>query len=113
MAGARTITVLCGPGNNGGDGYVVARVARAQNMRATVVALGDPGSLAGDARRENQDFVATGGRREPWSVAALESDVIVDALFGTGLAWELGGEAAAMVVAMNESGRPVVAVAIR
>jgi NAD(P)H-hydrate epimerase len=109
---ARSITVLCGPGNNGGDGYVVARVARAQSMRATVVALGDPGSLAGDARRAYQDFVAAGGRCEPWSVAALDSDVIVDALFGTGLARELGGEAAAMVAAMNASGRPVVAVDI-
>jgi len=109
---ARSITVLCGPGNNGGDGYVVARVARAQSMRATVVALGDPGSLAGDARRAYQDFVSAGGSCTPWSVATLESDVIVDALFGTGLARELGGEAAAMVAAMNASGRPVVAVDI-
>jgi NAD(P)H-hydrate epimerase len=109
---ARSITVLCGPGNNGGDGYVVARVARAQSLRATVVALGEPGALAGDARRAYEDFAAAGGRCEPWSRSALESDVIVDALFGTGLTREIGGEAAAMIDAVNASGRPIVAVDI-
>ncbi len=108
----RSITVLCGPGNNGGDGYVVARVARAQSLRATVVALGDPQKLTGDARRAYEDFAAAGGWCEPWSSAALESDVVVDALFGTGLAREVGGEAAAWIEAINASGCPVVAVDI-
>ena len=58
----RSITVLCGPGNNGGDGYVVARVARAQGVPAHVVALGDPRQLAGDARHAYDEFVAAGGR---------------------------------------------------
>jgi NAD(P)H-hydrate epimerase len=106
----RSISVLCGPGNNGGDGYVVARVARAQGIRAHVVALGDPQRLAGDARRACEEFVADGGRIEPWSPAALESDVIVDALYGTGLTRAVGGEAAAMIDAINASGRPLVAV---
>ena len=109
---ARTITVLCGPGNNGGDGYVVARVARAQNLRVHVAALGDPARLAGDARQAWQDFIAAGGRCEPWSAALLASDVIVDALYGTGLARAVEGEAAAMLAAANESGRPLVAVDI-
>lgn len=106
----RSMTVLCGPGNNGGDGYVVARVARAQGVSTHVVALGDPRQLAGDARHAYDDFVAAGGRCEPWSPAVLESDVIVDALYGTGLARAVGGEAAAMIEAVNASGRPVVAV---
>jgi NAD(P)H-hydrate epimerase len=109
---ARSITVLCGPGINGGDGYVVARVARAQSLRTTVIAVGDPPALTGDARRAYEDFAAAGGRCEPWSSAALESDVIVDALFGTGLTREVGGEAAAMIAAANSSGRPIVAVDI-
>ncbi len=109
---ARTITVLCGPGNNGGDGYVVARVARAQNLRVHVVALGDPARLAGDARQAWQDFIAAGGRCEPWSAALLAADVIVDALYGTGLARAVEGEAAAMLAAANDSGRPLVAVDI-
>ncbi|HQR48647.1 MAG TPA: NAD(P)H-hydrate epimerase, partial [Steroidobacteraceae bacterium] len=107
---ARSIAVLCGPGNNGGDGYVVARLARAQGLRVTVVALGDPGALTGDARRAYDEFVAAGGRCEGWSPGALESDVVVDALFGTGLARALDGAAASMIAAVNASGRPVVAV---
>jgi NAD(P)H-hydrate epimerase len=110
--GTRSLTVLCGPGNNGGDGYVVARVARAKSLRATVVALADPATLAGDARRAYEDFVAAGGSCTPWSQAALDSDVIVDALFGTGLTRALDGPAAAMIEAANASGRPLVAVDI-
>ena len=109
---ARSVSVLCGPGNNGGDGYVVARLARAQSMRVTVVALGDPQALTGDAAQACADFVAAGGRCEPWSAAALGSDVIVDALFGIGLTRDVDGEAAAMIEAANASGRPIVAVDI-
>jgi NAD(P)H-hydrate epimerase len=107
---ARSVTVLCGPGNNGGDGYVIAREARAQQLVVRVVALGDPAALAGDARRAFDDFVAAGGRCEPWSAAVLESDVIVDALYGTGLVRPVTGEAAARLEAVNATGRPIVAV---
>jgi NAD(P)H-hydrate epimerase len=109
---ARSITVLCGPGNNGGDGYVVARLARAQSFGVTVVALGDPQALTGDAKRACADFLAAGGRCEPWRAAALGSDVIVDALFGIGLTRDIGGEAAKMIEAANASGRPIVSVDI-
>jgi ADP-dependent NAD(P)H-hydrate dehydratase / NAD(P)H-hydrate epimerase len=107
---ARTITVLCGPGNNGGDGYVVARLARARGIGADVVPLGDPRALAGDAGRAYQDYTAEGGRCRLWTPALLEADVIVDALFGTGLARPVGDEAAAMIDGINSSGRPIVAV---
>jgi NAD(P)H-hydrate epimerase len=107
---ARSVTVLCGPGNNGGDGYVIAREARAQQLVVRVVALGDPAALAGDARRAFDDFVAAGGRCERWSAAVLESDVIVDALYGTGLVRPVTGEAAARLEAVNATGRPIVAV---
>jgi NAD(P)H-hydrate epimerase len=109
---ARSIAVLCGPGNNGGDGYVVARVARAQGLRARVVALADPARLAGDARRAYDDFLAAGGRSEPWSEDVLEVDVIVDAIYGTGLARAVSGEVAAVIAAANGCGRPIVAVDI-
>jgi ADP-dependent NAD(P)H-hydrate dehydratase / NAD(P)H-hydrate epimerase len=108
----RSIAVLCGPGNNGGDGYVVARVARAQGLRTQVVALVEPAQLQGDARRAFQDFVAAGGRTEPWSAAVLEADVIVDAIFGTGLAREVSGEIANVIAAANGAGHPIVAVDI-
>lgn len=106
----RSICVLCGPGNNGGDGYVVARVARAQGLRATVVALADPAALRGDARRAYEDFAAAGGQCQAWSRHALDADVIVDAVFGTGLTREPGDQAAEVLRAVNASARPVVAV---
>jgi NAD(P)H-hydrate epimerase len=109
---ARSVTVLCGPGNNGGDGYVVARLARAKSLRTRVVALAGPATLGGDARRAYDDFAASGGHCESWSAAVLDADVIVDALFGTGLTRSIAGEAAAMIDAVNASGRPVVAVDI-
>ncbi len=111
-SGARSLCVLAGPGNNGGDGYVIARVARAQGLRTHVVALADPAQLQGDARRAFDDFAAAGGRCEPWSPRVLEVDVIVDALFGTGLAREIAGPAAEVLHAVGAARRPVVAVDI-
>jgi NAD(P)H-hydrate epimerase len=109
---ARSVAVLCGPGNNGGDGYVVARLARAQGLGVTVVALGGPQTLAGDARRAYDDFMNEGGRCESWSPSVVQCDVIVDAIFGTGLARDVSGDAAAVIAAVNACGRPVVAVDI-
>jgi NAD(P)H-hydrate epimerase len=109
---ARSVAVLCGPGNNGGDGYVVARIARAQGLRTRVVALVEPSRLQGDARRAYQDFVAAGGHCEPWSPEVLETDVIVDAIFGTGLVREVSGELASVIAAANGAGHPIVAVDI-
>jgi len=107
---ARSICVLCGPGNNGGDGYVIARVARAQGLRTTVVAVGDPQGLRGDARHAYDDFAAAGGHCEPWSSHVLDSDVLVDAIFGTGLVREVTGQPAEIIHAINAAQRPVVAV---
>jgi len=108
----QSLTVLCGPGNNGGDGYVVARVAKAVGLRARAIALADPAGLTGDARRACDDFIAAGGRCEPWTPAALDGEVIVDALYGTGLAREVTGDAARLIDAANASRRPIVAVDI-
>jgi NAD(P)H-hydrate epimerase len=110
---ARSVVVFCGPGNNGGDGYVVARIARAQGLRAHVVAVADPASLQGDARRAHAEFVAAGGQIEPWQPqVARAGDVIVDAVFGTGLTRDVTGLAAECLQAIAAAGRPVVAVDI-
>lgn len=107
---ARSLCVLCGPGNNGGDGYVLARLARAQNLRTHVVAVTDPARLGGDARRAYQDFTAAGGTCEDWHAARLHQvDVVVDAVFGTGLARAIGGRVAEIIDAVNAAGRPVLA----
>lgn len=109
---ARSIAVLCGPGNNGGDGYVVARVARAQSLRVRVISLVDPEQLRGDAARAYADFAAAGGHIEPWTGEVLDADVIVDALYGTGLTRAPAGIAAEMLAAANAADRPLVAVDI-
>jgi NAD(P)H-hydrate epimerase len=109
---ASALTVLCGPGNNAGDGYVVARAARDQGLRAQVVALTPPERLAGDARRACEDYLATGGRSVSWSTDALDGDVLVDALFGIGLTRPLSAEFADAADTINVSGRPVVAIDI-
>ena len=106
----RSLCVLCGPGNNGGDGYVIARVARAQGLRTVVVALADPGALSGDARHAYDAFIAAGGHSEPWSPHVLDADVLVDAIFGTGLTREVAGPQAEVMRVVNASRRPIVAV---
>lgn len=62
---AQRIVVLCGPGNNGGDGYVLARLARQSRLDVRVIALADPTQLRGDAQRAWQDFAAAGGTAQP------------------------------------------------
>ena len=110
---ARSVIVCCGPGNNGGDGYVVARIARAHGLRVHAIAIADPASLQGDARRACDEFVASGGDCEQWRAHLLATgDVIVDAIFGTGLTRDVGGLAAECIAAINAAGRPVVAVDI-
>lgn len=110
---ARSLVVCCGPGNNGGDGYVVARIARAQGLRVHALALTDPAALQGDARRACDEFVGSGGDVEAWhSRLPAGGDVIVDAMFGTGLTRAVSGTAAECIAAINSAGRPVVAVDI-
>lgn len=106
---ARRLVVLAGPGNNGGDGYVVARFARATGLEVTVAA---PAGLpaAGDAARAAADWRAAGGAVLPWSSMLLEhADLVVDALLGTGLDRAVGAPLAAVIGAVNASGRPTVA----
>ncbi|BCX89627.1 ADP-dependent NAD(P)H-hydrate dehydratase/NAD(P)H-hydrate epimerase [Methylomarinovum tepidoasis] len=89
---ARRIAVLCGGGNNGGDGYVVARQALDHGIEATVFALSPPDGLQGDARRAFEAYREAGGRVEAGLPAEREDfDVAVDALLGTGLDREVGG----------------------
>jgi NAD(P)H-hydrate epimerase len=107
------VTVVCGPGNNGGDGYVLARLARAARMEVTVVSLCDPADLQGDARRAHDDFVAAGGVVRGWSDECLaNAEVIVDAIFGTGLSRALDPTMIQRINAINECGVPILALDI-
>ncbi|MEN5083528.1 NAD(P)H-hydrate dehydratase [Bosea sp. TWI1241] len=102
------ILVLCGPGNNGGDGFVAARLLAAEGRAVSLALAGDPAALRGDAA------LAAGG----WSGAVLPlaeaspegCSLVIDALFGAGLSRPLEGEVAAMVTRLNRLALPVLAV---
>jgi ADP-dependent NAD(P)H-hydrate dehydratase / NAD(P)H-hydrate epimerase len=106
-AGA-AITVVCGPGNNGGDGFVAARLLRDRGFKVRLGLLGRREDLEGDAAAMAGRW---GDAVEPLSPATIAgADLIVDALFGAGLKRALEGTAADVVAAINASGRPVIAV---
>ncbi|MFZ5652924.1 MAG: NAD(P)H-hydrate dehydratase [Pseudomonadota bacterium] len=110
---ARTLTVLCGGGNNGGDGYIVAALARQRGLSARVVALADPQGLAGDAALAYHFAVAAGVPVAPWDgAAALDGDVLVDALLGTGITRPVTGAYAEAIAALNAAPAPVLAIDI-
>lgn len=105
--GAR-IAVLCGPGNNGGDGFVAARHLRERGFNVRLSLLGDAGQLKGDAQVMAQTW---SGPVEPMSPSAVNrADLVIDALFGAGLTRPLSGQTAAVVQAVNASGIKVLAV---
>jgi NAD(P)H-hydrate epimerase len=94
--------VVCGAGNNAGDGYVVARLAAQEGIVVSVVALVDPESLTGDAATAYGDFAAEGGVVMAWEGALDdEASLLVDALLGSGLERDVSGEFAKAVTAMN------------
>jgi NAD(P)H-hydrate epimerase len=110
---ARRWQVICGSGNNGGDGYVVARLAAEQGMAVSVLALAPPESLQGDAATAYTDFAAMGGAVAEFD-GALDADaeLLVDGLLGSGLQREVTGRFADAVNAMNAHGAPVLALDI-
>lgn len=108
--GARNMTIVCGAGNNAGDGYVLARLARRSGYGVRVLSLADTSALAGDARTALKDWIRDGGQVGEWDPAALtETDLVVDAILGTGLERPLKGLFRDAVEAINACGRPVLA----
>ncbi|AVO45248.1 bifunctional ADP-dependent NAD(P)H-hydrate dehydratase/NAD(P)H-hydrate epimerase [Phreatobacter cathodiphilus] len=102
-----SVAVLCGPGNNGGDGYVAAKVLRERGFRVTVAAAAPPQARASDAVAAADDW-----GRAPVPLAAWSEDrpaVVVDALYGAGLSRDVAGEEAEVIDAVNASGCRVVA----
>ncbi len=107
---ARRLAVVCGPGNNGGDGYVLARLAREAGLEVRVGAVGALPASDGDAGKARAACERSGVMIAPFDPAMLASaEVVVDALLGTGLAREVGGEFRAAIEAINAARRPVLA----
>jgi ADP-dependent NAD(P)H-hydrate dehydratase / NAD(P)H-hydrate epimerase len=107
---AHRIVIVCGSGNNAGDGYVLGRFAQAAGLTVAVLAAVSPESLRGDAKQACEDFRASGGSLRPFSAERLaDGDVIVDALLGTGLRGDVRSELVEAIRAINASEQPVFA----
>ena len=105
---ASVVAVLCGPGNNGGDGFVAARHLLDKGYAVRLGFNGDPSRLPDDAAAMAKAWT---GAIEPLSAGLLlHADVVVDALFGAGLARPIEGDFAALIKAVNASELPVIAV---
>jgi NAD(P)H-hydrate epimerase len=102
------IAIVAGPGQNGGDGFIAATLLAERGYRVSLSLLGDLNRLTGDAAEAAQDWTGEVGRGE--DAAFQDADLIVDALFGTGLSRDLDGVARHVVDRMNGSGKPILAV---
>lgn len=108
--GCRRITVVCGSGNNGGDGYVLARLARQAGLAVRVAALGTSHGRSGEAAAAIERAASASVEIRPFTVELLEgAEVVVDALLGTGLRGTLGEEQRAAIAAINAAALPVLA----
>ncbi|MEK7262692.1 MAG: NAD(P)H-hydrate dehydratase [Pseudomonadota bacterium] len=106
---ARNIAIVCGPGNNGGDGYVVARLAQAEGLTPTLLYIGD--APKGDAAAMRLACEAAGLKPAAFDAQRLaQSDTVIDALLGTGLERDVTGLWRTAIEAINRSGLPVLAV---
>ena len=103
FGGGRPTLVVCGPGNNGGDGYVAARILKERGLDVRLAALASP---ATDVARR-----AAGKWKDPVEVfsAVAPAPVLVDAIFGTGLSRPLDADVAATLFRLRQSARMVLA----
>ncbi len=105
--------VICGGGNNGGDGYIVARLAREAGVDVVVSTLKPMDSLSGDAATAASRWRQAGGETRAWPLPDFESfDLLVDALLGTGLDRPPSGHFADAINLINQSDAGVIAVDI-
>lgn len=107
------ISIFAGSGNNGGDGYIVAKLAMEAELTVKVLALAPPEQLRGDARLAWQAFQSAGGTIETFTINRCPEDgLIVDGLLGTGLDREVSGQYADAIKSINRFNGPVLALDI-
>ena len=114
--GVRCITVLCGTGNNGGDGLILAGLAQQQGIQVQVLTFGHlpfEGQLVGEALEACRWAESLGVSWQAWQPhIEIQGEVIVDAMLGTGLAGDVRGDVRDAIIKLNQQHRPVVAVDI-
>jgi NAD(P)H-hydrate epimerase len=106
---ARRIVIACGTGNNGGDGYVLARLLHRAGRHVRVVHLPERGPGSDTAQRACTDYLAVGGQVELFPCELDDAEVLVDALFGIGLNRAPDEASAALIEAIDCAGVPVLA----
>lgn len=114
----KTVTIACGKGNNGGDGFVAAHLLRRRHAKVRVLTLASPRELSRDAATMYKQFVRGAGTGSvyPYTSKAQahallhDSDILIDALLGTGLSSPVTGRYAEVIDSMNDAHHPVVAV---
>lgn len=104
---AQRLCVAAGAGNNGGDGYVLARLAQQAGRRVQVLRLADAGARTELAERARAAYLAAGGQEILFAEELPPADIVVDALFGIGLNRAPGGDAARLIAAITHSALPV------
>lgn len=109
----KSVGVFCGAGNNGGDGYVIARLALLQGLSVKLIALAEVDRLKGDALTAASQYLEAGGViNSAESCHWQDCEVLIDSLLGTGLDREVGGAYRPVIEAINNSQLPVLAVDI-
>ena len=106
----KKILVLCGAGNNAGDGYVIARLAQQAGLDVRVVSLIDPATLKNEAQLAYQDWCKLAENSAADISLIDEADLVIDALLGTGLKREVSAHWAEWIAAVNKAAKPVIAV---
>ena len=107
----KEITIFCGKGNNGGDGFVLARLAKEQGLKVNVFDLRPPNETSPiEAEEARRDWQTQGGKVSVFTGEPLQGDLIVDALLGTGAKAPLPAEMLNAIKAINQSGIPVLAI---
>ena len=112
---ARSIIVFCGKGNNGGDGYVVARLAKQAGWCVGVCQVGEVNSLPESANKARLACLAAGIEISPydgqgWQLSLSQADVLVDALLGIGIKGEVSGVYAEAIATINAAQKPVLSI---
>lgn len=106
-------SVVCGAGNNAGDGYIIARLALNAGLKVKVFSLADIAKLKGDALTACQSYIEAGGSVTNYRLGdRFEADLLVDALLGTGLDRPVAGLYADAIESINRCTFPVIAVDI-
>lgn len=114
----KSIAIVCGKGNNGGDGFVIGRLLRRKKARVQILLLASPAELSRDARTMHQRFQRVAGQsavRRPGSPDEIRqrlatSDIIVDAIVGTGLSTSITGLYLDAILSINAAARSTVAI---